>query len=62
MGVRINIGVMNVKMKIRKGDTVEIINGKSEEKGKRGEVLRVIPDRSRIVVQGVNIRKKHNHS
>jgi len=48
---------MNVK--IRKGDTVEIISGRFEDKGKRGEVIRVIPDESRVVVQGVNIRTKH---
>jgi large subunit ribosomal protein L24 len=48
-----------VKVKIRKGDTVEIINGRFEDKGKRGEVIKVLPDNSRVVVQGVNMRKKH---
>ena len=48
-----------MKMKIRKGDTVEVINGRYEDKGKRGEVIKVLPAESRIVVQGVNIRKKH---
>ena len=48
-----------MKVKIRKGDTVEIISGRLEDKGKRGEVIRVIPDEHRVVVQGVNIRKKH---
>lgn len=48
---------MNVK--IRKGDTVEVISGRLEDKGKRGEVIRVIPDSHRVVVQGVNIRTKH---
>lgn len=48
-----------MKVKIRKGDTVEIINGKLEDKGKRGEVLSVIPSEHRVVVQGVNIRTKH---
>lgn len=48
-----------MKVKIRKGDKVEIINGRTQDKGKRGEVLRVLPDESRVVVQGVNIRKKH---
>jgi len=48
-----------VKVKIRKGDKVEIINGRTQDKGKRGEVIRVLPDESRVVVQGVNIRKKH---
>jgi large subunit ribosomal protein L24 len=48
---------MNVK--IRKGDTVEVISGKLEDKGKRGEVLTVMPKARRIVVQGVNIHTKH---
>ncbi len=48
---------MNVK--IRKGDTVEIISGRFEDKGKRGEVIRVLPEDNRVVVQGVNIRTKH---
>ena len=48
-----------MKVKIRKGDTVEIISGKADNKGKRGEVIRVLPDESRLVVQGVNIHTKH---
>jgi large subunit ribosomal protein L24 len=48
-----------VKAKIRKGDTVEIISGREEDKGKRGEVIRVLLDDGRIVIQGVNLRKKH---
>lgn len=45
--------------KIRKGDNVEVISGRSEDKGKRGEVIKVIPENGRIVVQGVNLRTKH---
>jgi large subunit ribosomal protein L24 len=48
-----------MKVKIRKGDTVEIISGRSDDKGKRGEVIRVIPENNRLVVQGINIRTKH---
>lgn len=48
-----------MKVKIRKGDTVEVISGREEDKGKRGEVIRVVPDEQRVVVQGVNIRTKH---
>ena len=48
-----------MKAKIRKGDTVEVISGSWEDKGKRGEVIKVLPETNRIVVQGVNIRKKH---
>ena len=48
-----------MKVKIRKGDTVQVISGRMEDKGKRGEVIRVLPDETRVVVQGINIRKKH---
>ncbi len=43
--------------RIRKGDTVIVITG--SDKGKRGEVLSVLPKDGRAVVQGVNIAKKH---
>lgn len=45
--------------KIRKGDTVEIISGRDEDKGKRGEVIKVLPETSMVVVQGINLRTKH---
>jgi large subunit ribosomal protein L24 len=48
-----------MRVKIRKGDTVEVISGRFEDKGKRGEVINVLPDESRIVIQSVNIRTKH---
>jgi len=48
---------MAVKLKIRKGDKVVVITGK--EKGKTGEVLHVLRDESRVLVQGVNIVKRH---
>jgi large subunit ribosomal protein L24 len=48
-----------MKVKIRKGDTVEVISGRLEDKGKRGEVINVDLDDRRVVVQGVNIRTKH---
>jgi large subunit ribosomal protein L24 len=48
-----------MKVKIRKGDTVEIISGRLEDKGKRGEVINVMTDDDRVVVTGVNIRTKH---
>jgi len=48
-----------VNVKIRKGDTVEVISGRLEDKGKRGEVIKVLPEDRRVVVQGVNMRKKH---
>ena len=43
--------------RIRKGDQVSVLAGR--DKGKRGEVLRVIPADSRVVVQGVNVVKRH---
>ncbi len=36
-----------------------MISGKLEDKGKRGEVIKVLPDESRVVVQGVNVHTKH---
>ena len=48
-----------MKVKIRKGDTVEVITGREEDKGKRGEVINVFLANRRVVVQGVNIRTKH---
>jgi large subunit ribosomal protein L24 len=44
-------------LKIKRGDTVLVISGK--EKGKRGEVERVIPAMNRVVVSGVNVRTRH---
>ena len=44
-------------MKIKKGDTVQVLSG--NDKGKKGEVLQVMPKDSKIVVKGVNVRKKH---
>ncbi len=43
--------------KIKKGDIVIVIAG--DDKGKRGEVIKVMPSESMVVVQGVNIHKKH---
>ena len=46
-------------MKIRKGDRVRVVRGDAEDKGKVGEVIRVLPKENRVVVQGVNLVKKH---
>jgi large subunit ribosomal protein L24 len=48
-----------MKVKIRKGDLVEVISGREEDKGKRGEVINVFLADRRLVVQGVNVRTKH---
>jgi large subunit ribosomal protein L24 len=45
------------KVKIKKGDSVVIITGR--DKGKTGEVLRVFPADSRVIVQGINVAKRH---
>lgn len=50
----------NVKMKIKKGDVVVVLTGR--EKGKSGEVLRVDRDRNRVLVQGVNMMKRHERA
>ena len=44
-------------MRIKKGDTVQVLSG--NDKGKTGEVLEVIPKLDKVVVKGINIRKKH---
>ena len=44
-------------MKIKKGDQVLIISGKN--KGKKGKILKALPREEKVVVEGINIRKKH---
>ena len=46
-------------MHIRKGDTVVVITGSSKHHGKRGRVLKVYPKTDRIMIEGVNIVKRH---
>ncbi len=48
---------MAAKLKIKKGDKVVVITGK--DKGREGEVLRVIPAENRAVVSGINIARRH---
>lgn len=45
------------KVHVKRGDTVLVISGK--DKGKKGEVLKVFPDKNRVIVKGVNIVSKH---
>jgi large subunit ribosomal protein L24 len=45
------------KLKIRKGDRVVVISGK--DKGKKGEVLKVMPAENRVIVSGVAMVKRH---
>jgi len=44
-------------MKIKKGDTVLIISGK--DRGRKSKVQKVFPKEKRILVEGINLRKKH---
>jgi large subunit ribosomal protein L24 len=48
---------MSAKLKIKKGDKVIVTTGK--DKGKSGEVVRMIPTENRAVVRGVNVAKRH---
>ena len=45
------------KLRIKKGDRVIVLTGR--DKGKKGDVLKVMPLESRVIVQGVNIVKRH---
>lgn len=44
-------------MHVKKGDTVQVISG--HDKGKVGEITRVLPKTSQVIVKGVNVRTKH---
>lgn len=44
-------------MRIKKGDTVLIISGK--EKGREGKVLKVFPKEEQVLVEGINLKKRH---
>jgi large subunit ribosomal protein L24 len=47
------------KLRIKKGDTVQVISGNKENKGKQGRVIAVYPETLRVLVEGVNRIKKH---
>ena len=44
-------------MRIKKGDTVKVLSG--NDKGKTGEVLKAMPKEGKVIVQGVNLVKRH---
>lgn len=48
---------MNLKLKVKKGDQVIVLSG--DDKGKTGEVLKAMPKEGKVVVQGVNLVKRH---
>jgi large subunit ribosomal protein L24 len=47
-------------MKLRKGDRVRVLSGK--DVGREGEITRVIPERDRVIIDGVNVAKKHQRA
>lgn len=47
-------------MKLKKGDNVIVIAGK--DKGKEGKITRVFPARNEVIVEGVNMKKKHQRA
>lgn len=47
-----------IKLHIRKGDTVKVIAGR--EKGKTGKVLKVNPDKQKVIVEKINFVKRHS--
>ena len=47
------------KMHIKRGDTVKVIAGREEDKGKVAKVVRAIPEAGKVVVEGVAMVKKH---
>jgi len=49
-----------VKMRLRKGDQVLVLTGK--DVGKQGAITRVLPDRNMVIVDGLNVAKKHQRS
>ncbi len=54
---RHGINAERVKMHVSKGDTVRVMRG--DDKGKEGQVMRTFPKTGRVLVEGINIVKKH---
>ncbi len=48
------------KWNLRKGDTVYVISG--NDKGKKGKILKILRHKNRVVIEGVNVRKKHRRA
>jgi large subunit ribosomal protein L24 len=51
---------MTDKLKLRKGDRVVVLSGK--DVGKEGEITRVLPDKQRVIIDGVNLAKRHQRA
>ncbi len=48
---------MRPKLHVRRGDTVEVVTGNS--RGARGRILRTMPSKGKVVIEGINVRWKH---
>ncbi len=59
-GIRAHRNSLRYKMHVKRGDTVQVISG--DDKGRVGEVMMTLPDRNMVVVDGVNIIKRHRKS
>ena len=51
------VGSVKPKLKVKKGDKVVVLAGR--DKGKQGEILKVMPSDNRVIVQGVNMTTRH---
>ena len=57
MPSRYRPAVTRTKMKLRKGDRVVVLSGK--DRGQTGEIMKVLPDVNKVIVEGINVAKKH---
>ncbi|MBO0731491.1 MAG: 50S ribosomal protein L24 [Acidimicrobiaceae bacterium] len=57
MGAKTTKARTPAKLKLRKGDQVQVLSGK--DRGERGTIMRVLPKTNRVIVEGVNVAKKH---
>jgi large subunit ribosomal protein L24 len=49
-----------MKMRLKKGDRVRVLSGK--DLGREGEITRVLPERNMVIIDGINVSKKHQRS
>src|SRR5262249_16145248 len=49
---------MNLEINVRKNDRVVVLSGK--DKGKKGRVIEVLPSKRKVIIEGVNMVKRHN--
>lgn len=57
---RHQVNAQRVKLGVTKGDTVRVVRG--DDRGREGKVLRVFPKTGRVLVEGVNIVKRHRRA